>query len=470
MMPIPDTPSRFRNQPAAPRRRVGASVACALALVLAVAACCGDSVLGSTSSSAADTSSSTSTAPAATSTTAPPATTTTTTIAPTTTTFPVGAWHRVPDDETIFGNHPAEYPAARNQGIYAVAAGGPGVVAVGYATSVAWGIDATVWISADGITWTRAPHDDAVFSGVYAAFMNDIAVGGPGFVAVGIDSPIESDPPSADIDTMVWTSVDGITWARVPHDPVLFGGPDDQRMSAVAAGGPGLVAVGSDGDDAAVWTSPDGVAWTRVPHDEAVFGGPGTYRISDVADTGSGLVAVGGDGDSAAVWTSPDGASWTRVPHDEAVFGGPGLQRMNSVAAAGPGLVAAGTDIDTTDPANWDGDAAIWVSADGVVWSRVAHDEALFGGAWDQLINSVIVGPPGIVAVGEDRGAATAVVWTSPDGLTWTRLPQDPAVFGDFYHAGMMDVAVGGPGLVAVGTAGVEMSGGNGAAWYWTPS
>jgi hypothetical protein len=48
-------------------------------------------------------------------------------------------------------------------------------------------------------------------------------------------------------------------------------------MSAVVAGGPGLVAVGHDDagedEDAAVWTSPDGLVWSRVPHDEAVFGG-----------------------------------------------------------------------------------------------------------------------------------------------------------------------------------------------------
>ena len=45
----------------------------------------------------------------------------------------------------------------------------------------------------------------------------------------------------------------------------------------MSAGGPGVVAVGSDGQGedvvAAVWTSPDGITWSRVPLDEAVFGG-----------------------------------------------------------------------------------------------------------------------------------------------------------------------------------------------------
>jgi hypothetical protein len=110
-----------------------------------------------------------------------------------------------------------------------------------------------------------------------------------------------------------------------------------------------------------VWTSPDGLVWSRVPHDEAVFGGYGGREMRAVVSGGPGLVAVGVDlsgGDvDAAVWTSPDGQVWSRVPHDEAVFGGPGDQDMHGVTAGGPGLVAVGLD-------HSDGDsvAAVWVS------------------------------------------------------------------------------------------------------------
>ena len=55
----------------------------------------------------------------------------------------------------------------------------------------------------------------------------------------------------------VWTSVDGITWFRVPDTNAIFGGVGGQSMSSVTVGGPGLVAVGTarpQGDvDAAVW-------------------------------------------------------------------------------------------------------------------------------------------------------------------------------------------------------------------------
>ena len=47
---------------------------------------------------------------------------------------------------------------------------------------------------------------------------------------------------------------------------------------------------------------------------------------------------------NAAVWTSPDGFTWSRVPHDEAVFGGAGEQKMVSVTGGGLGLVAVGYD------------------------------------------------------------------------------------------------------------------------------
>jgi len=93
------------------------------------------------------------------------------------------------------------------------------------------------------------------------------------------------------------------------------------------------------------------------------------------------------------MWTSPDGITWFRVPHDEAVFGGEGEQAMNSVTAGGPGLVAVGLDGSGGDP-----HVAVWTSSDGITWSRVTHDEAVFGG----VMRSVTLGGPGLVAVGFD--------------------------------------------------------------------
>jgi len=54
--------------------------------------------------------------------------------------------------------------------------------------------------------------------------MMSVTVGGPGLVAVGLDES------SGDKDAAVWTSPDGITWSRVPHDDAVFGGEDEQLM------------------------------------------------------------------------------------------------------------------------------------------------------------------------------------------------------------------------------------------------
>jgi hypothetical protein len=229
-------------------------------------------------------------------------------------------------------------------------------------------------------------------------------------------------------------------------------------MSSVVAGGPGLVAVGHQlgaGGNAAVWTSVDGLAWSRVPDDDTVFGGPGRgyHRMESVVAGGPGLVAVGHhtvDGQSvAAVWTSVDGLVWSRVPHDDTVFGGPRALQMQSVVAGGPGLVAVGFD---AERGFGDQSAAVWTSDDGLVWSRVPHDETIFGG---QKIWSVAAGGPGLVAVGRGFGGAAqdaAAVWTSVDGLVWSRVPrdEDDMVSGGHYEQ-MFSVAAGGPGLVAVG-------------------
>jgi len=56
---------------------------------------------------------------------------------------------------------------------------------------------------------------------------------------------------------------------------------------------------------------------------------------------------------------------------------------MVSVTVGGPGLVAVGFD---RTPDNDEGDAAVWTSPDGLTWSRVDHDEAVFGGGSRQMM------------------------------------------------------------------------------------
>ncbi len=140
--------------------------------------------------------------------------------------------------------------------------------------------------------------------------MVSVTAGGPGLVAVGW--ALSGGAGELEFDAVVWTSPDGITWSRVPDDEGVFSGEGDHQMVSVTAGGPGLVAVGSDrtgnNPEAAVWTSPDGITWSRVPN-QWVRGRGGEEMLS-VTVGGPGLVAVGFGGlrdQNAAVWvTAPE--------------------------------------------------------------------------------------------------------------------------------------------------------------------
>ena len=197
----------------------------------------------------------------------------------------------------------------------------------------------------------------------------------------------------------MWTSPDGITWERVPHDEAVFGGPQDQIMWAVVPAGPGLVAVGQAGEGvgaggpdqpAAVWTSTNGRDWSRVPEQAALLSGfspegPGSAdwaRIDDVVIGGPGLVAAGRVGkcthvcdEDGAAWTSIDGITWQRSLVEEAK--GVRFDQMYGVATIGDVLVGVGKGSDNNMVL---GPAVAWMSNDGGdTWARVPHSGTAFG-------------------------------------------------------------------------------------------
>ncbi|WP_158057065.1 hypothetical protein [Saccharomonospora sp. CUA-673] len=99
---------------------------------------------------------------------------------------------------------------------------------------------------------------------------------------------------------------------------------------------------------------------------------------------------------------------------------------------SGPsGLVATGTE----ELPGFGIVGAVWHSDNGSRWERAPHDDVFgeaFGEGYDETtMAGVAAGPDGYVAVG-DTGAdtAVAVVWTSPDGRTWSRVPHRPRTFG----------------------------------------
>jgi hypothetical protein len=318
--------------------------------------------------------------------------------------------------------------------VHAITAGGPGLVAVGAEDG-----EATIWTSADGRGWTRVEQTSET-----TAFL-DVTAGGPGLVAVALGN--HGWTTQTGDGAPIWTSADGSTWTRAPSDAVFEGA----WIRAVIAGGPGLVAVGSDLDGPRAWISSDGVSWQEasvpaMPANVAFDGKHADAWMQDVATDGERLVAVGTIGVSCgqtcgrygpAVWTSTDGRTWSALPAGPVFPPNPTDVEVRSVTAGPTGFVIVG-GIFSDEP--W-----IWASPDGLAWHRVAPEQDAFvsrssgrGDGSDSLyfeIQAVAAGGGGYVAVGGDAWCvysrwdcprAEAAVWTSPDGEAWHRVPSAP--------------------------------------------
>lgn len=149
----------------------------------------------------------------------------------------------------------------------------PSLSAVTFAngTFVALGLFGEMFHSTDGVRWARSP--------VPMPFeITSVAYGNGRFVATAHG---------------LVTSTDGVNWTRVPDSP---------GARAIAYGNAGFVAVGGDDDGAAVWTSADGLSWARR-HTE-----PLPWLRTVVFGNGQYLAA----GDKGTLLLSADGVTWQR--------------------------------------------------------------------------------------------------------------------------------------------------------------
>lgn len=322
--------------------------------------------------------------------------------------------------------HPGHYQGGMAS-VRDVAQGGPGFVAVGYILE-AMGPRATSWASPDGRTWTL----DADFPGGEASVAWSVATDGPVAVAVGS----VNGAPAA------WHSADGLRWER---SPAPSGGPEHGELRAVVATEAGFVAAGSDEGDllaprAVLWTSVDGRTWERVPD------GPGFRgaRVEGLAARGGAVVAggtayEGADPIAAASWRSVDGGAWQRAAADPDLDGG----RMHAVAAGAAGFLAVGTDLAGHR-------AMVWSSEDGLDWTAAPDATSLDNYGLQIEMRDVVRLEDRDIAVGHlvfGTQYPTGLVWQSTDGVTWERAPNAP-VLEQVKFAGI----IGGPDwAIAVG-------------------
>ncbi len=301
------------------------------------------------------------------------------------------------------------------------------------------------------------------------------AIGLAAVAAIVVTDPFQDDPTVLATDATApragglsvgsWENVGDPNGVFVPSDVVDTSGNESGAsgisVSAVTPTADGLVAVGWEQVGffavAAVWSTSDGLTWDRVDAGSAAFGelggergdfAPTGFSMTDVTTDGETIVAVGDelrDDVSPTAWTSTSGSGWQRVrlPAEPSR-----INAATGVVSTSAGFIALGY----SDSGSIDGSGhqtLVWVSSDGVDWSRIGNPGFEAG----DIVIAVETMGDRIVAVGTTGGlnATHAAAWVSDNaGQTWARATM-PAAPTDRPVTEMVDVAVGPDGLLAVG-------------------
>jgi hypothetical protein len=346
----------------------------------------------------------------------------------------------------------------------AIAAHGDGFTAVGVA---AGGRRAVAWATKDGSAWSPIA-DQPAFDHFCPRAVTTAPTGR--IVAVGDDCyPYLARPAAAISDD------GGLTWVRAPAQTSLS---EQGLLSSIVAGASGLFAVGSITRDVfpgwpqgvAMFVSSDGVAWRRVGYFAGADGGHNAPLINAVP--GGFLVVAPGKADTRA-FVSIDGTRWTTsasLPATPHAQDGDFADVMYGVAVSATTVVAVGT----TDHVLFVDESILRAfTLVGALTPRPAvtgpipvppaipiprvtpaPPQPTFPGSisWAVLALPVDVPPGatvsystvrdvarwrgGYAAIGEVRFTSvidgsfipgSEVVWTSPDGRTWTVHQLPPA-------------------------------------------
>jgi hypothetical protein len=260
-----------------------------------------------------------------------------------------------------------------------------------------------------------------------------------GLLAVVVIRPSQSTGPASP----------GIAWQpriQVAGPGIIFG-----PYLATVGGRLYMVSTSSaaDGTESTVVRSAsDGKTWEQISAPGAFEKDGPRFFAQGISDDGKGgLIVVGGlPGGEAesivpAAWHSTDGRTWAR-----AQVGTPALARMSAVAARPGAIVAIGDGRVVVNSAATGADQSVnqmyaWFSSDGNAWSQVVLPDS------SGFIPSAITSwGGGFAAIAQFDGITlSSSVWTSADGRTWQKSPQDFARFTPTAMAGF------GGRLVAVG-------------------
>jgi hypothetical protein len=243
---------------------------------------------------------------------------------------------------------------------------------------------------------------------------------------------------------VAWHSSNGSTWSPSFVDALPYAGPHAaDRFGAIFENAGKLMAFRTGGSRdfgsfTSLMQSPDGGrSWQSFDGDGGTASGS---VITDVARGGQGFVAVGytaGLIRRPVILVSEDGVDWASPDRQVDFEGGQPYGSFNAVASNGRVLVAGGSTRSELDGGS---DGYIWTSTDGLTWTRVdvaAEPEA--------VVNDLTEFEDGFVAVGATASGPAA--WSSSDGLAWE--PAHLASLGGV--RGATSVTLVTDGLIAVG-------------------
>jgi len=282
------------------------------------------------------------------------------------------------------------------------------------------GLDTAFFSSGDGIHWTlvkRLPSTQSeAVSGVAAGHVVRI---GNRLLAVGT-AFMNAPGARPDFAPPLWVSDDGIRWTRLESpswDAAMVGA----GVWKLISGPEGVVAVSGD---SIVLHSPDGSTWTRVTlpateraiaRDAIEYSGGFVIVGRDgqpdpfSEDNGGQSPGVG----RPAAWISTDGVHWSEASVEGSDVAGATLARVVAIRS---GFLALGT---STTADYRDAKLTSWTSADGQTWSIVTDPKLPF--ATTPYPAYAADGDRAVVFGLAPEGSGPAA-WITSDGMAWTRL------------------------------------------------
>ena len=203
-----------------------------------------------------------------------------------------------------------------------------------------------------------------------------------------------------------------------------------QSLARVASSGSQVVAVGSQAgariSRAQFFVSANGGQTWRLGTEQATDGGdPAPGHAATLIAGGQGRwVAVG----PSAIWTSHDGVAWT-LASTQGITPMQGGDQANVLRRTATGFLAAGENVPPGDPAA--ATPVVWTSANGVTWRRLGAAQLHLtaeGGRAGALTSAAADGAAtvisGVVTMNGARGGgarSASGVWRSTNGgATWS--------------------------------------------------